>query len=126
MDENLPSLYTDPEKLKVVLKNLIGNAVKFTPIGGITVTATSRDGGVEIGVADTGIGIPPEPLPLIFEPFQQGENASRSRQGGAGLGLYIVKRFLQLLNGTIAVESKIGQGSTFRVWLPVGKIENHR
>ncbi len=124
VDETLPPLYTDPGKLKVVLKNLLGNAVKFTPTGSITVMATNRNGGVEISVTDTGIGIPAEAFPLIFEPFQQVENASRGRQDGSGLGLYIVKRLLHLLNGTIAVESEIGQGSTFRMWLPAGKIED--
>jgi signal transduction histidine kinase len=88
------------------------------------VAAAGRNGGAEIRVTDTGIGMPPESLPLIFEPFQQAGNASRGRQHGSGLGLYIVKQLLQLLDGTIIVESEIGQGSTFRVWLPAGKGED--
>ncbi len=117
----LPMLYTDPGKLKVVLKNLIGNAVKFTKEGSITVKAFLNDGGITISVTDTGIGIPQEALGLIFEPFRQIENSATHHShhyGGTGLGLHIVKRLLEVLGGTIMVESEVGQGSTFRVWVP--------
>ncbi|MEW6298546.1 MAG: ATP-binding protein [Thermodesulfobacteriota bacterium] len=114
----LPALYTDPDKLKVVLKNLIGNAVKFTERGNITVAARTREEGVEVSVTDTGIGIPAEMLARIFEPFYQGDSSSTRPYGGAGLGLYIVKRLLELLEGTVTVESQVGRGSTFRIWLP--------
>jgi signal transduction histidine kinase len=121
-EENLPPIATDPAKLKIVLKNLIGNAVKFTPQGGITVQARCRGGGIEVCVTDTGIGIPPEAFALIFEPFRQVESDGRGAQRGTGLGLYIVKRLLvDLLNGTVEVESEVGKGSTFRVWLPTGR-----
>ncbi len=114
----LPPLYTDPPKLKIVLKNLIGNALKFTPQGSVTVEAHAHGTGVEICIADTGIGIAPASLPVIFEPFRQVTDTSRPSQGGVGLGLYIVRRLLELLGGTITVESTVGCGSTFRVWLP--------
>jgi PAS domain S-box-containing protein len=114
----LPVLYTDPGKLKIVLKNLVGNAVKFTPSGSITVAARGAEGGVEFRVTDTGIGIPPEALGAIFEPFRQLEHAVTRQNGGTGLGLHIVQRLLEMLGGTITVESEVGQGSTFRVWLP--------
>ncbi len=114
----LPVLDTDPGKLKIVLKNLIGNAVKFTPSGSITVAARRARGGVEICVTDTGIGIPPESQACIFEPFWQLEHPLASRAGGTGLGLHIVKRLLDLLGGTVTVESAVGRGTTFGVWLP--------
>jgi len=102
--------------VKVVVKNLIGNAVKFTKAGSITVAAQGQEGGVEISVIDTGVGISLEALALIFEPFHQVDNSGQ--QGGTGLGLYIVKRLLELLGGTVMVESEVGRGSTFRVWVP--------
>jgi PAS domain S-box-containing protein len=115
----LPPLYTDPVKLKVVLKNLLSNAVKFTNAGSVTVNVSARGSGVEVSVADTGIGLAPEELSIIFEPFRQVENPLTRRHGGVGLGLYIVRRMLELLSGTITVESTLGHGSIFRVWLPL-------
>ncbi|HJY83502.1 MAG TPA: HAMP domain-containing sensor histidine kinase, partial [Candidatus Binatia bacterium] len=118
LDEGFAPIHTDPEKLKVVLRNLIGNAVKFTPQGDITVKACPKSGGVEVRVSDTGIGIPPEAVAVIFEPFRQVESTATRQYGGAGLGLHIVKRLVELLGGTVAVESEVGCGSTFRVWVP--------
>jgi signal transduction histidine kinase len=84
----------------------------------VTVTMCGQRGGVEIRVTDTGIGIPAEELALIFEPFRQVENPDTRQHGGTGLGLHIVKRLLELLDGTVTVESAVGRGSTFRVWMP--------
>jgi len=117
----LPPLHTDPLKLKVVLKNLVTNAIKFTDHGSVSVRAARRAGGVEIAVADTGIGIPREVQALIFEPFRQAESAMTRRYGGVGLGLYIARRLVDLLGGTITVESASGAGATFRVWLPAAQ-----
>ncbi len=114
----LPELRSDPVKLKMVFKNLIGNAIKFTDAGSVAVRLRPRDGGVEITVADTGVGIAREMLPVIFEPFRQADVFRTREHGGVGLGLYIVRRLLDLLGGTIDVESTVGQGSTFRVWVP--------
>ncbi len=116
--EGLPPITTDPQKLKVVLKNLIGNAVKFTEQGNITVAVHGWEEGVEVRVTDTGIGIPPEALAVIFEPFRQVESALLHRHQGTGLGLHIVKRLLELLSGTVTVDSVVGHGSRFRVRLP--------
>ncbi|MGH9427661.1 MAG: sensor histidine kinase, partial [Terriglobia bacterium] len=114
----LPLVITDPGKVKVVLKNLIGNAVKFTEAGKIIVSVQAQRGGVEIQVIDTGPGIASEDLVNIFEAFRQGEHVLTRRHGGVGLGLYIVRRMLELLGGVVSVESTLGRGSTFSVWLP--------
>jgi signal transduction histidine kinase len=110
----LPPLRTDRVKLKMVLKNLVGNAVKFTERGRVLLEAAAVGDGVEFRVSDTGVGIPAEALAVIFEPFRQLDAA----RGGAGLGLYIVTQLLTALDGTIVVESVVGTGSTFRVRLP--------
>lgn len=116
---NLPGLYTDRAKLKTVLRNLLENAAKFTARGQITIAACRSRGGIEIAVADTGPGIRQDQQGLIFEAFHQVEDSSMTRRNrGVGLGLYIVRRLLTLLNGEIALESAVGHGSTFRVWLP--------
>jgi PAS domain S-box-containing protein len=114
----LPALRANPTKLKAVLQSLIDNAVKFTPRGSVTIGAEPQDDGVLFTVADTGVGIPPEVLPIIFEPFRQGDASSTRRHGGVGLGLYIVRRELERLGGQVTVESAVGGGSTFRVWIP--------
>jgi len=111
-------VHTDPLKLKIVIKNLIRNAVKFTEQGSITVDVHLCMGGVEICVSDTGIGIAPEVLPIVFEPFRQADSSTTRHYSGLGLGLYIVRQLLELLGGTITVESKVGHGSTFRVLIP--------
>lgn len=85
----------------------------------LTVAAHRSSGGVEICVTDTGIGIPAEALTTIFEPFRQVDSSDTRKYGGVGLGLHIVKQTVELLQGTITVESEVGLGSTFRVWLPV-------
>jgi len=115
---DLPMLHTDVVKLKMTLKNIILNALKFTEEGTVTIAASPQDEGVTFVVTDTGPGIPPEVLPSIFEPFRQGESFATRRQGGVGLGLYIVQQLLTLLGGTVSVESEVGRGSTFRVWIP--------
>ena len=116
--DKLPSLCTDPGKLKMVIKNLIGNAVKFTEQGSIVVEAHGQQEGIAISVSDTGIGIPPAEIQNIFEPFLQVERSTTRRYGGIGLGLHIVRRLLEMLGGTVEVQSTIGHGSTFRVWVP--------
>jgi signal transduction histidine kinase len=115
----IPPLRIDPVKLRIVLKNLVGNAVKFTERGSIRVLAEPAGERVRMTIADTGIGIAAEELPHLFEPFRQAHGAVSRRAGGAGLGLYIVQRLVDVLGGTIAVESTPGQGTTFAVEVPL-------
>ncbi len=118
IDASVPRLTTDAVKLKVVLKNLIGNALKFTDEGSVVVQVRRRRKGMQFNVADTGIGIAPTAQPVIFEAFRQVDGSATRRYGGVGLGLYIARRLVDVLGGTIAVESELGRGSTFQVWLP--------
>lgn len=115
---DLPEIYTDPRKLKVVSKNLVLNALKFTDSGEVVVEARATGTGVECCVRDTGIGIAADALDDIFEPFRQ-VNGNGRHSGGVGLGLYIARRFLEMLGGSITVESHPGRGSTFRVSVPL-------
>jgi signal transduction histidine kinase/CheY-like chemotaxis protein len=115
---DLPTIRTDALKAKVVLKNLIENAAKFTDAGRVTVDIAARGQDVEICVGDTGVGIDREALPIIFEPFRQVESHMTRRHGGTGLGLYLVRRLLDLLGGTVVVHSAVGRGSTFCVCIP--------
>jgi signal transduction histidine kinase len=111
-------LHTDPVKLKMILKNLMVNALKFTEHGSVTVAARSSGNGAEIAVRDTGIGIARDAQAVIFEPFRQANRGIAGGYGGVGLGLYIVRRLLDVLGGTVSVESEPQRGSTFTVWLP--------
>lgn len=117
-DPEIDRVLTDPAKLGVALKNLLANAFKFTARGTVTL-AVRRDGrDLAFTVRDTGIGIPREQLDIIFEPFRQGDPALTRRHGGVGLGLYIVRRMVELMGGTVQVESAPGAGSTFQIRLP--------
>jgi signal transduction histidine kinase len=121
----LPTLETDRGKLATVLRNLIDNALKFTQQGTVTVTADAVRDAVVFTVADSGIGISEQDLPVIFELFRQVEPAHTRRHGGVGLGLYMVKRLLMQLRGDVEVESVPGEGSRFLVRIPtrLGGIE---
>ncbi len=114
--DGLPPVYTDAAKVKVIVKNLLSNALKYTERGVVKIAAAEARQGVEIRVSDTGYGIPPEALPHVFEPFRQFHTQSGS--GGAGLGLYLVRLFSDLIGAQLSVESEVGKGSTFTVCIP--------
>lgn len=128
VDEALSILTADPVRFKQILLNLLSNAVKFTPEGGqVTVRARRvEDVFVEIAVTDTGIGIKPEDLPKLFQPFTQLEGVYAKRHQGTGLGLALTKRLVELHGGTIWADSEgEGKGSTFTVRLPPAKKVHH-
>jgi signal transduction histidine kinase len=114
---SLPTLITDRGRLRQILDNLLGNAVKFTTAGHIVVGTRVRDNGLEIWVEDTGIGIDPADHERIFDEFQQVEYGNATQLGGFGLGLAVCKKIARLLQGDIRVESALGQGSTFTLTL---------
>jgi two-component system OmpR family sensor kinase/two-component system sensor histidine kinase BaeS len=119
LPEGLPAVQADPDRVSQVLRNLLANALLYTPAGGsVIVSATSADGMVEIAVADTGIGIDPRDLPHIFERFWRADPA-RVRMGSTGLGLSIAQSLIEAQGGRIWAESEPGLGSTFRFNLPV-------
>ncbi len=112
---NLGLLVTDRGKLKTILRNLVHNALKFTPAGEVSVTARAATGGtIAFTVEDTGLGIPEDAIPYVFEMFRQVPGVGG---GGVGLGLHIVRRFVDALDGTVDVTSRVGHGTTFVVTL---------
>jgi signal transduction histidine kinase len=114
------ALFTDRAKLKVVVRNLVDNALKFTPHGAVTVGVSYTEGGgrLRLSVQDTGIGIPADALSTVFEMFRQLGAARWSARGGVGLGLHLVRRYTELLGGEVTVESTPGAGSTFAIEVP--------
>jgi signal transduction histidine kinase len=117
---DLPVIETDGTKLNQILHNLIGNAIKFTENGSVTISVRYRSevNTVEMKVADTGIGIPEELHEAIFEKFRQADSSHIRDYEGVGLGLYIAKQFTKLLHGDIVIQSEVGKGSTFIVTVP--------
>ncbi|WP_413171495.1 PAS domain S-box protein [Anabaena azotica] len=134
IEPNLPNLLIDERRIRQVLINLLNNAVKFTPQGGrITVEVTHKplefiaeitswQDFIRIAVIDTGIGIPPENINKLFQPFIQIDSSLNRKYEGTGLGLALVKRFVEIHGGKVAVTSEIGVGSCFTVDLPCGNI----
>jgi len=113
-----PQVLLDPERVRQVLVNLLGNAVKFTDAGKVDLTAAYRDGRLRISVIDTGRGVAPEDQALLFARFSQIDAALNRQHGGAGLGLAISKGLVELMRGQIGVESELGRGARFWFEIP--------
>ncbi|MDP6546102.1 MAG: PAS domain S-box protein [Phycisphaerae bacterium] len=115
---DVATMYSDRDRLRQILLNLLGNAVKFTESGQITVVVSESADTVSFEVTDTGIGIPPDILPDIFDQFRQADGSNTRVYGGTGLGLAIAQGLAALLGGQITVRSEVGAGSTFTLVLP--------
>ena len=120
MPRSLPTLKSDRQTVKQIVLNLLSNALKFTPAGSVTISATHNGKSriVDIAVRDTGVGIPREDQAKVFEDFRQLDSSPARGYGGTGLGLSICRRLSQMLGGTIELESEPGRGSTFTLRLP--------
>jgi signal transduction histidine kinase len=120
MKGNLPTTRSDRQKVKQVVLNLLSNALKFTPMGSVMVTAVydSRTREIAIAVCDTGVGIPDEAREKVFEDFRQLDSSPTRGYGGTGLGLSICRRLAEMLDGSITLESVVGQGSSFTLRIP--------
>lgn len=118
MGEGLPAFRTDREKASRILLQLLSNAHKFTDQGEVRITVRHAPDQVQFTVEDTGAGIPPNHMAHIFEPFWQGQQADTRTTGGTGMGLSLAKRLTELLSGELLVESRAGQGTRVRLFLP--------
>lgn len=116
---SLPPVLGDGDRLEQILVNLLGNAIRYTENGSITLKAWKADKQVWIAVEDTGIGIAPEDLPYVFERFWRADKSRSRYSGGTGIGLAIARRLVELQGGILEVESELGKGSTFRFCLPL-------
>jgi len=131
-DQAPPFVVTDPDRMRQILINLVGNAVKFTHDGdivirvrfdGLAATQPGQPGTIQVSVSDTGIGMTPEQLSRVFKPFEQADNSTTRTYGGTGLGLAICSRLAERLGGCIRAESTPGQGSTFHLTIPTLPVE---
>ena len=124
MEEGLhPFWRGDERRIRQVLLNLAGNAVKFTRRGGVRLEATPAEGGVRLVVEDSGIGIPAEHMERIFDSFHQVDSTTTREHGGSGLGLAITRRLMNMMEGRIAVQSELGRGTRFELQLPMAECE---
>ncbi len=123
IDKDLPAVLADENRLQQILYNLVGNGIKFTEEGIVTVKAEQEGENIRVSVVDTGIGIPKEKQEGIFRSFEQGDGSAERKYGGTGLGLSITRQLVELHGGEISVESEVGKGSTFSFSLPISKQE---
>lgn len=126
--QGLPRVHADEQAFRRILFNLLSNAFKFTPSGG-TITLTLRptaEGDIELTVADTGIGIAPEDIPKLMQPFVQLDNVYKRKTSGSGLGLAIVRSLVEKHGGTIAIDSALEKGTRITVRLPAKLVAGAR
>ena len=117
-DQLPPAIYGDETRIRQILLNLVGNAVKFTERGGVTILAVYKKPNLTFHIKDTGIGISPENQKKLFQPFSQADSSTTRKHGGTGLGLAICKKLAELMGGSIQLESVEGEGSHFTVQIP--------
>jgi signal transduction histidine kinase/HPt (histidine-containing phosphotransfer) domain-containing protein len=122
--KGLPPAQADEDRLQQILHNLLGNAIKFTEKGQVTITANQTATGLEVAVSDTGIGIAQDKFALIFESFEQVQGSAERSYGGTGLGLAVCKQLVELHGGWLSVDSELGEGSVFSFTLPTSKDES--
>lgn len=116
---NTPDVLVDPDQFSLVINNLVSNAIKYTPVGGnIRVVMWVEDSNLMLKVSDNGVGIPEKDIPWLFEPYRRARHALDSAAPGGGLGLAITKALVELHEGTIKIDTKVGEGSTFTVIIP--------
>jgi signal transduction histidine kinase len=123
---DLPPALADPERVEQILVNLVGNALRYTPVGKVTIRAWVDLNYLWIAVEDTGQGIAPEDIAHVFERFWRSDRSRDRHSGGTGIGLAISRRLVELQQGTIHVESELGKGSVFRFSLPIAQIPKPR
>lgn len=123
LPQNLPLVYSDQDKVKQILLNLLSNAAKFTHQGQIVIHCEQVQNLLRIAIQDTGIGISPEAMNRIFEEFQQADSSTTRQYGGTGLGLAISRKLARLLGGEVSATSQEGQGSTFTLEIPIHYLE---
>ena len=119
--QTLPSVQADPERVEQILVNLLSNALRYTETGQVTLRAYVQQDVVWLAVQDTGMGIAPEDVSYVFERFWRADRSRDRASGGAGIGLTICRRLVQVQGGEIEVQSQLGEGSEFRFWLPIFK-----
>jgi signal transduction histidine kinase len=119
IEPGLPLILGEPERLEEIIRNLVTNAIKFTPSGTVRLDVGQQDDRVIITVSDQGIGIPRQALPNLFKRFYRAQTAVERGIAGTGLGLYMVKQSVEHYNGTITVTSIENEGTTFIVSFPV-------
>ncbi|MGB9894020.1 MAG: sensor histidine kinase, partial [Candidatus Saccharicenans sp.] len=124
-EEPLPLILADAFQLEQLLVNLVDNAIRYTEKGGVVVKLEKKNGGILLSVIDTGIGIPEEHLPRIFERFYVVDKSRSRKTGGTGLGLSIVKHIVLAHQGKIEVKSDLGFGTRIEIWLPASGLDSH-
>jgi PAS domain S-box-containing protein len=110
--------YIDQDQLREVLNNLVDNAIKYTKQGNVTIDITGDETSITVSIIDTGLGVPPEDVPHLFQKFYRVDNSDTREIGGTGLGLYISRRLIESNNGHIGIKSEFGKGSTFYITIP--------
>ncbi len=122
VDQKVDVIEADRTRLRQIMWNILGNAIKFTEKGFVTLSIQLKEDNLLISIRDTGVGIKPEHIPIVFEQFRQIDGSLNRRVGGTGLGMPITKNLIELHGGKVWIESVYGQGSTFWFTIPRRRI----